>query len=80
MFRFTIREALLVMVIVALAVGWYLEATDNTYESAYLKGAADEKAIWLHEYQRLRAQFAAEAEALKGQVEELDREELGEHR
>jgi hypothetical protein len=63
MFRFTIRDMLWLMVVVALAVALWREW--GSYERAYLEGAAADDAVWRHEYKRLREDMAKEAERVR---------------
>ena len=52
MFRFTIRELVLVTVVVAMGVGWWMDRTHLESERqrfAYLAELAVEKMAWLHD-------------------------------
>ena len=67
MFRFTIRELVLLTVTVALGVGWWVERarSDQMQERAYLEGAAEEKEIWMREFEKYREDRAKEAELVR---------------
>jgi hypothetical protein len=67
MFRFTIRDVLWLTVVVALGVGWFVERWRNEQvrEEAYLQGAADDNAVWLHQYNEYRENVSKSLERVR---------------
>jgi hypothetical protein len=69
MFRFTVREMLLTTVVVALALGWWLDRSQLAHQRDFNEFFGDR--VW-HEYRELKRESAADGARQNARIAQLE--------